>query len=232
MINRQNTLWGNLVEFGFYLLYNPLAWTYDVVSWTVSLGEWRKWQRASLQFLTGPKVLEIAHGPGHMLLEMHGRGWRVTGLDLSSAMGRLAKAKLKRAGLADTIPLIRCKIPELPLPNESYDSILSQFPTKFIFEPATLIELHRLLRPGGVLVILPEGHLTREGAITRFIQWLFYITGQTVGAPNDESADNERTLFWEYYKSQLAEAGFEARVELVVLEKSAATVIVAEKPIL
>ncbi|MEM8862850.1 MAG: class I SAM-dependent methyltransferase, partial [Chloroflexota bacterium] len=189
MINRRNTLWGNLVEYGFYLLYNPLAWTYDVVSWTVSLGEWRKWQKESLQFLKGPNVLEIAHGPGHMLLELHGRGWQIVGLDLSAAMGRLAKAKLSRAELFGTIPLIRCKIPELPMAAESFDSILSQFPTKFIFETETLIELHRLLRPGGVVVILPEGHLTREGPIIKFIDWLYYITGQTVGAPNDETAD-------------------------------------------
>ena len=217
-------LWKRIVEFGFYLLYNQLAWLYDLVSWSVSLGEWRKWQLASLKFVKGPAVLEIAHGPGHMLLEMHNRGWSVTGLDLSPAMGRLAQARLKRAGRAGEIPLLRCRIPDIPLQASTFDSILSQFPTSFIFEPETLLTLHRLLKPGGVLVILPEGHLTRKGMVTGFIHWLFYITGQTIG---NEGDPNSLEAFWGDVRSHLLAAGFEARYELVQLEKSVATVIVA-----
>lgn len=219
-------LWKRIVEFGFYLLYNQLAWSYDLVSWTVSLGEWRKWQIASLEFVNGDAVLEIAHGPGHMLIEMHRRGWSVTGLDLSPAMGRLAQARLKQSQLADQIPLLRCRIPDIPLQSAAFDSILSQFPTSFIFEIATLKTLNRLLKPAGVLVILPEGHLTKKGAVTRFIHWLFYITGQTIGRQDDE---NSLEAFWDNVRNHLANAGFEARYEVVQLDKSAATVIIAQK---
>ena len=219
-------LWKRIVEFGFYLLYNQLAWTYDLVSWCVSLGEWRKWQIASLDFVRGPAVLEIAHGPGHMLVEMEKRGWAVIGLDLSPAMGRLAQARLNRNNLADKIPLLRCHIPDIPLRSATFDSILSQFPTSFIFEADTLHALHRLLKPSGVLIILPEGHLTRKGIITRFIHWLFYITGQTIG---DEKDPNSLEAFWDNVRNHLLNAGFEASYEIVQLEKSAATIIIAQK---
>ncbi|MFT5194512.1 MAG: ubiquinone/menaquinone biosynthesis C-methylase UbiE [Candidatus Promineifilaceae bacterium] len=226
-------LWKRIVEFGFYLLYNQFAWLYDIVSWIVSLGEWRKWQVASLNFLKGPNVLEIAHGPGHMLIEMHQRGWSVTGLDLSTAMGRVARARLERHGLNHEIPLIRCHVPDIAFQSAIFDGILSQFPTRFIFETETLKTFHRLLKPAGVLVILPEGHLTSEGLIARLIHWLFVITGQTAGnrdtGQDENPADDRLNIFWETYKLQLAAAGFTADIHSVHLEKSVATVIVAQK---
>lgn len=222
-------LWKRLVDLGFYLLYNQFAWSYDIVSWCVSLGEWRKWQLKSLDFLRGPTVLEIAHGPGHMLVEMHQRGFQVVGLDLSAAMGRLAQARLRRNRLDDEVSLIRGRIPELGLRTEAFDTILSQFPTGFIFEAQTLEALYRLLKSGGVLVILPEGHLTSRGLLARFIHWLFYVTGQTVGGAAQEDVREQQFVFWEGYKQQLQAAGFEVRFETVQLARSVATVIVANK---
>ena len=75
-------LWFTLVGFGFRLLYNEFAWTYDGVSWLVSLGDWRRWQVAALPFIVGRDVLEIGHGPGHMLLALQNAGFAVVGLDL------------------------------------------------------------------------------------------------------------------------------------------------------
>ncbi len=40
-------LWVGLIKFGFRLLYQEMAWTYDWVSWLVSLGEWRRWDFGS-----------------------------------------------------------------------------------------------------------------------------------------------------------------------------------------
>jgi len=229
-------LWKRIVEFGFYLLYNQLAWSYDAVSWGVSRGEWRKWQLTSLEFVKGPAVLEIAHGPGHMLVEMHRRGWQVVALDLSSSMGRLAQARLKRQGIKDGVSLIQSRIPMLPLQSAQFDTVLSQFPTDFIFKGDTLKALHRLLKPAGRLVILPEGHLTGSGWVTNVIDWLFYITGQTLAKRSDKSSDELddeleglEGLFWENVCDQLSTAGFDAEIKTIERERSCATVIVAYK---
>ena len=90
-------VWQKLVSFGFRLLYNELAWTYDLVSWVVSLGHWRKWQTAVLDYVQGPAVLEIAHGPGHMLPLLHERGFAVS-TAYSVAEGRDSQPKASGVG--------------------------------------------------------------------------------------------------------------------------------------
>ena len=79
--------WVRLVALGFHLLYHELAWTYDMVSWLVSFGAWRKWQQSALPYVRGPAVLELGHGPGHILVQLAGAGYTVVGLDRSHANG-------------------------------------------------------------------------------------------------------------------------------------------------
>lgn len=93
--------WWRFVRFGFRLLYNELAFTYDIVSWFVSLGEWRAWQRSALRHLppTG-RILELAHGTGNLQLDLHAAGYYQTiGYDLSPYMGQITRYKLERRGL-------------------------------------------------------------------------------------------------------------------------------------
>ena len=219
--------WGRLVRFGFHLLYNEMAWTYDIVSWTVSMGAWRAWQLGSLSAVSGEKVLELAHGPGHMLPELERRGFQVTGCDLSAAMGRQASRRLKRAGLNKRVGLIRCEIPHFPFMPNSFDTVLSQFPTNFIFEPETLRQIHTLLADGGRLVVLPEGHLTGRGPLARLIGWLYTITGQTAASP--DPIDQHLINFENTFAARLATAGFTTVFEQLRLKGSVATVVIATK---
>jgi hypothetical protein len=69
-------LWWRLVRFGFRLLYNEMAFTYDAVSAVVSLGEWRSWQRAALNFLPPLSAPRAGAGARHGQLaarSAHGR---------------------------------------------------------------------------------------------------------------------------------------------------------------
>jgi ubiquinone/menaquinone biosynthesis C-methylase UbiE len=205
-----------LLRLGFRLLYNELAFTYDWVSWAVSAGQWRSWQRAALPFLRGARVLEVAHGPGHMLLALAREGRRPVGLDLSAAMGRQARGRLRRAGLA--VPLLRGRVEALPLASAAVDSILSTFPTEFLVSPTAVAEFYRVLAPGGVLVAVPSARFAGLGPTDRLAGWLFRVTGQ--------SASDWYAPFLGVY----AAAGFLARVEFVRLPRSTVTVLVSEKP--
>ncbi|MCA9971863.1 MAG: methyltransferase domain-containing protein [Anaerolineales bacterium] len=204
--------WMRLVRFGFRLLYQELAWTYDVVSWLVSLGAWRAWQRAALPHVRGPRVLELGHGPGHMLLALQLAGHAVVGLDVSAQMGRLARRR------APSVQLVRGRAPRLPFASGRFDTVLATFPTDYIVDPATLAEVHRVLGENGRLVIVPEGHLTGRGAVGRVIAWLFVITGQR--------ADPDAGAAW---GQRFAAAGFGVAVTAVALPGSVATVVVCEK---
>jgi len=217
-------LWFSLVRFGFRLLYYEFAWTYDVVSWMVSLGDWRRWQMAALPFVTGRNVLEIGHGPGHMLLALQNARFEVIGLDLSPYMGRQAQNRTQR-----TIPLVRGVVQDLPFETAVFDTVLSTFPTDYIVDPATLAEVVRVLRENGRFVIVPEGHLIGGGAVTRFIEWLFAITGQRYPAKDTGQVVNSHESIWQPYVQRFEDAGFIISFELVQLERSALTVVIAEK---
>lgn len=223
-------LWWRLVRFGFRLLYNEMAWTYDPVSWVASLGEWRAWQRAALPFLVGERVLEIAHGPGHMLLALAREGREVVGLDLSPYMGRQAQRRLRRAGVGAA--LVRSRVQEMPFAEAVFDSVLSTFPTAFIAEPETMMAVQRVLRPGGRFVIVPEGHLTGEGLLARFITWLYVITGQreaTFAVDEEAYWPDETSPLWQALRRQMEACGFRLQIERVQLARSAVTVVIAHK---
>lgn len=205
-----------LLRFFFRVLYNELAWAYDWVSWSVSLGQWRAWQRTAVGRLRGRRVLEIAHGTGDLLLDLTALGFQPVGLDLSHAMGRQAARKLRRHGLE--LPLVRGRVQALPFADRSFPSLLATFPTEFIVDPEALAEFHRLLQPGGVLVAVPVAQITGPGLLDRLANGLFRVTGQS-------STDWFAPVLERY-----AQAGFAARLETVALPRSLVTVLIAEKP--
>lgn len=176
-------MWQRLVQLGFRLLYNEFAWTYDFVSWIVSLGEWRKWQYAALAFVAGERVLELAHGTGHLLPRLHERGFTTVGMDLSPAMGRIASGRLRRLGIR--IPLLQGSAMALPYANDSFDCIVTTFPTNFVVDERALAEFGRILPPNGRLVIVPSGSLRANGPIERLISLAFAITGQAADSDVD-----------------------------------------------
>lgn len=222
-----NKAWLQLIRFGFRLLYNELAWTYDVISWVVSLGQWRTWQLSALPFLAGSQVLELGHGPGHLLLALAEGGYQVVGVDLSPTMGRMARQRLEKAGYRPL--LVQADVQHLPF-AANFDSVLATFPTDYIIQPATLAAVRRLLRPGGRLVLVPAAELTNTGPISRFIEWLYRITGQTVRntvRSNDFSrpVPSTNTLL----EAALFQAGFSPTTQIVSLPHSTVTVVVAER---
>lgn len=179
MSQQSDGAWWDLVRFGFRLLYHEMAFTYDTVSYVVSLGQWRCWQRASLQFLPDPEtgtILEIAHGTGNLQLDFHEAGYKTVAYDYSPQMGQIASAKLARNDIQTDFT--RGKAEELPFANESFAAIVTTFPTHFIVQAETLHEAYRVLKPGGCLIAVLNGTLTGGGLIKSFIEWLYSITGQ------------------------------------------------------
>jgi ubiquinone/menaquinone biosynthesis C-methylase UbiE len=165
-----------LVRAGFRLLYHEFAWSYDLVAWLVSCGQWQNWGRAALPYLVGEHVLELGHGPGHLLVTLAQEGFQPVGLDLSPQMGRLARRRLRRSRLALT--LVRGRAQRLPFAACTFDSIVATFPTPYIVEPATLAQVVRTLRPHGRLVVVTSAQLKGSHPFVRFIEWLYVITGQ------------------------------------------------------
>ena len=179
-------LWWAFVRLFFRLLYNEFAWIYDLVAWMVSLGRWNAWGRTAMPHLQGERVLELAHGPGHLLVAMARRGLAPVGLDLSPHMGHLARRWLRRAGLF--VPLVRAHAQALPFCDRCFDSVVATFPTEFIVDPPTLRETARVLRSGGRLVVVAWVRLSERDPLSRFIGWLYRVTGQGKPLPGADEA--------------------------------------------
>lgn len=135
----------------YQLLYHPLAWSYDLVAATVSLGKWNDWVREVLPLIAGNKVLEVGFGPGHLQVELIRRGYQVIGLDESEQMVRQAARRIKNLHLTSNLArgLAQC----IPFP-EYFETIVATFPSEYIFDPKTIKEIHRVLSPGGELIVL------------------------------------------------------------------------------
>ncbi len=199
------------LRFAFHLLYYQLAWTYDLVAWLVSFGQWADWRRTATLFLEEGPILELAHGTGGLLADMMADDLRPVGLDLSPHMARLARRRLLRQGA--TPRLVRGQAQHLPFPDASFANVIATFPTEFILDPVTLASITRILQSDGRLVIVVVGYLKGPGPMRRFVEWLYRITGQ-----RDIPEPNPLT--------RLQASGFDAQWEYATLEGATARLLV------
>jgi demethylmenaquinone methyltransferase / 2-methoxy-6-polyprenyl-1,4-benzoquinol methylase len=135
-------------------LFAPLGPTYDRVGAALSLGQDPRWRRFLVSRLPrGGHVLDVATGTGLVAAELLRRGFEVTGLDLSPEMLAVAHRRF-----GDEVELINASAEALPLASASFDHLTAAYPLRYVADPgATLAELARVVRPGGVVASLEMG---------------------------------------------------------------------------
>lgn len=218
-----------LLRYFFRLLYHQFAFTYDLVAATVSLGRWKDWVLSVVPFIQGNRILEIGHGPGHLQHVLLRRNLLAVGLDESTQMGQLAKHNLIRflrseSGNRDTIDYTQINLTRgisqfLPFPAKSFDTIVSTFPSEYIFDLKTLAEAQRVLAANGRFIILPGATIMGRGILDQAMALLFRITGET--PPNLSQILHERT------KGPLSGAGFDVEIHELDIKSSMVFILVA-----
>jgi ubiquinone/menaquinone biosynthesis C-methylase UbiE len=222
-----------LLRVFFRLLYHQFAFTYDLVAATVSLGRWKDWVLSVLPFVAGTRILEIGHGPGHLQRALLDRNLVAVGIDESSQMGSLAQNNLRlfirsqpvtrsnKFAARAQLSLTRGISQQLPFPSETFDTLVSTFPSEYIFDPKTLAEAHRVLATTGRFIILPGATIMGRSILDRAMALLFRITGQT--PPNLAEILHERS------KQPFRKAGFYVEVHELNIRSSMVFILVASK---
>lgn len=136
-------------------LFAPLGPTYDRVGALLSFGQDPRWRRVLVATLPrdGGSVLDVATGTGLVAAALLERGFVVTGLDQSPEM--LARA---RARLGQGVDLVEATAESVPFADASFDHLTFTYLLRYVDDPgATLLELARVVRPGGTVAMLEFG---------------------------------------------------------------------------
>jgi ubiquinone/menaquinone biosynthesis C-methylase UbiE len=223
-----NNLIQSFLRFFFRHLYTTIAWAYDLVAFTSSMGQWSTWQRAGTDQIPPGRTLEIGHGTGRVLHALSSEGKEVFGIDPSKQMIRITSRRLQ----ADYLPLHLCQAEAqyLPFPNESFQSLLATFPSEYILDKDTFMEAWRVLKTGGVFIVIPgiveifgwRGRKDLSAILDEVASLLYRLTGEAIGR-GDEWKDK--------LEEMLKEIPFALNIEFVQQHRAVVLRITAKKPL-
>ena len=157
-------------------MFDSIAPAYDFMNHAMTLGIDRWWRRVAVNTLrkTAPAdVLDVATGTGDFAVKLCRRlkPRCVLGIDLSEGMLAVAREKVKKLGLEDSISFSQGDCMALPLDDESVDAVTVAFGVRNFEDLARgYREMLRVLRPGGRLVAL-ELSVPRN----RVVRWFYNL---------------------------------------------------------
>jgi demethylmenaquinone methyltransferase/2-methoxy-6-polyprenyl-1,4-benzoquinol methylase len=132
-------------------MFDRIAPVYDAMNRLMTAGLDRSWRRLTVESVVGPadRVLDACCGTGDLAVAAEREGGFVTGLDFSPRM--LDRARRK----SDTVDWVEGDLLALPFADGSFDVATVGFGVRNVADLETaLVELRRVLRPGGRLAIL------------------------------------------------------------------------------
>jgi SAM-dependent methyltransferase len=188
-----NTMTPRLRKRLFETLYKN-KYLYRFASTVPFAGQWRTWQRLALPRLTGDDVLELGCGLGDLLADMIEAGYACYAIDASPQMVAAARETLSRRDAGEQSQVIQGSAQGLPFSDGSFDSVVSTFPSEYIYDPDTIAEVERVLRPGGRLIVVEGANLLPIGflqPILVLIQMLVYGPAAVFGPRRRRDLDEE-----------------------------------------
>lgn len=141
-------------------MFDSIAPAYDLMNRMMTLGIDRSWRRRCVRMVRDAApaaVLDLATGTGDLAVAMARAipDARVTGADLSEGMIEVGRRKIADAGLSERVSLQVADALALPFPDASFDAVTIAFGVRnFEHLDRGYAEMARVLRPGGLLVVL------------------------------------------------------------------------------
>ena len=140
-------------------MFNNISRRYDFLNQLLSLGIdklWRKKAIAALHILQPRQILDVATGTGEFALEaLTLNPDKIVGIDISEGMLEIGRKKILAKHLASKIELIQGDSENIPFEQNKFDAVTVAFGVRNFENLKTgLSEILRVLKPGGMLVIL------------------------------------------------------------------------------
>ncbi|MEO8970701.1 MAG: class I SAM-dependent methyltransferase [Ktedonobacteraceae bacterium] len=152
----------------FETLYKN-RYLYRFASTVPFAGQWRVWQRLVLPRIVGHDVLEFGCGLGDLLADMLAANYNCYAVEQSPQMVAAARDTLKRLRLGTPATVIQGSAQHVPFSDSSFDTVVSTFPSEYIYDTDTIAEVERILRPGGRLIVIEGANLLPVGFLQPFL---------------------------------------------------------------
>ena len=143
-------------------VFEKISTDYDKMNSVISFNQHKKWRDDIMRRMTVQKdahALDVCCGTADWtiaLAEAVGPAGEVTGLDFSESMLEAGKPKVKAY---PNISLIHGNAMELPFPDETFDYVTIGFGLRNVPNyDAVLLEMNRVLKPGGMIACLDTSH--------------------------------------------------------------------------
>ncbi len=141
-------------------MFAAIARSYDLNNRVHSFGRDQAWRKAAVRIASvkpGDRVLDCACGTGDLTMAFaNSPAGEVVGSDFTQPMLDIADTKKSAVGAnASKITYEQADATNLPYDDASFDVLSIAFGIRNVSDPArALAEFHRVLKPGGRLVIL------------------------------------------------------------------------------
>jgi demethylmenaquinone methyltransferase/2-methoxy-6-polyprenyl-1,4-benzoquinol methylase len=140
-------------------MFDNISGNYDSLNRVISFGIDIKWRKKVLKIVsdTNPKIiLDIATGTGDLAILMtQTKAEKIIGLDISAGMLEVGKKKVADKNLSNVIDLVLGDSENIPFEDNYFDAITVGFGVRnFENLEKGFSEILRVLKPGGVFVIL------------------------------------------------------------------------------
>ncbi len=140
-------------------MFDAISGEYDGLNRVISFGidvKWRKRVVAILKERKPKTILDIATGTGDLAINLVNTGAdKIVGLDISTGMLSVGKKKVVQKHLQETVEMVVGDSENLQFEDASFDAVTVAFGVRnFEHLEIGLQEIHRVLKPGGTLVVL------------------------------------------------------------------------------
>ncbi len=162
-------------------MFNNIAYRYDFLNRFLSAGIdvwWRKKAISQLKTLAPKKILDVATGTGDVAILTYNilKPEKIIGIDISERMLELGRKKLEKLELNSHIELITGDSEVIRFEDNSFDAITVAFGVRnFQNLVMGMKEMHRVLKPGGKLVVLEFSKPTKAGFKNLYNFYMNYV---------------------------------------------------------